>query len=148
MGMRTRARIGLVALVATALLVILLWPAPDPLAGVTTVAVRPPDWEGRDPALRAPFLDGLSVTLGGKNVRLVADPAAADAVLAVQDIRVDSIELRLQSGELTGRMSATCLLTDVRTGRTHAMDFRLELRDGTVRATLTPRRWWQFSKRG
>lgn len=147
--MRRRTWIGVGMVIAvTVLLVLVLWPPPDPLAGVTTVAIQPPDWEGRDPTLRAPFLDGLSVTLGTKDVRLVADPTAADAVLAVQDVRVDSVVLRLDSGVLTGRLSATCLLTDRRTGRTQAMDFRLELRDGTVRATLTPRRWWQLSQRG
>lgn len=149
--MQTKTWIGAATVIAvTAMLVVVLWPAPDPLANVSTVAIRPPDWE-RDPANRAvqgPFMDGLTVTLGTRNVQIVADANAADAVLAVQDVRVDSIEFRLDSGQLTGRMSATCVLTELRTGRAQLMDFRLELRDGAVRATLTARKFWQFWKRG
>lgn len=146
-----RTWIGAALLVIVAgLLAVVLWPTPDPLAHVDTVAIRPPDWE-RDPANRAvqgPFMDGLTVTLNERDVRIVADADAADAVLAVQDLRVDSIELQLDSGQLRGRMSATCVLTDPRTGRTQVMDFRLELRDGAVRATRRARRFWEFWKQG
>ncbi len=134
--------------VITVLLAVVLWPAPDPWARVHTVAIQPPDWERTDQVLRVPFMDGLTVTLGAKNVRIVADPQAADAVLVVQSVRVDLIELRLDSGELRGKMSATCVLIELRTGRSQVMDFHLELRGGTVRATLTARRFWEFWKRG
>ncbi|MCR4391182.1 MAG: hypothetical protein NUV94_00020 [Candidatus Acetothermia bacterium] len=145
--MRGNTRIAAaVALGMAALGLALLWPAPDPLAGASTVAVRLPD--GKDQTLRAPLLEGLSITLGKRDVRIVADPAGADAVLAVQDVQVESVELRLDSGGLTGRLSALCLVTDLRTGREHTMDLRLELRDGEVRATLTARRFWEFWKRG
>ena len=145
--MRARTWIGVaVVIVVTALLVVILWPTPDPLANVETVAIRPPDWERTDQALWAPFMDGLTVSLGAKDVRIVTDANEADAVLVVRDVRVDSVELRLDSGEIIGRMSATCALTELRTGRTRVMDFRLDLRNGTVRATLTPRKFWQFWK--
>jgi len=36
-----------------------------------------------------------------------------------------------------------CTLTDVKTGRTHVMDFRLTIDNGNVEARLTPRRFWQ-----
>lgn len=150
-GKRTKVWIGTAPLVIVAgVLAVVLWPAPDPLAGVNTVAILLPDWE-RDPADRAvqgPFMDGLTVTLNKRNVRIVADAGAADAVLAVQEVRVDSIELRLDSGQLRGRMSAACVLTDLRTGRTHRMDLQLQLGDGTVRATLRARRFWEFRKQG
>ena len=148
--MKTRTSIGIAAVLVVTALIIVLWPAPDPLARVDTVAIRPPDWE-RDPAnqaVRGPFMDGLTVTLNQRNVRIVADARAADAVLAVQEVRVDSIEIRLDSGQLRARMSATCVLTELGTGTRHVMDFRLELRDGTVRATLTARRFWEFWKQG
>jgi len=91
-------------------------------------------------------MDGLTVSLGAKDVRIVTDADEAAAVLVVRDVRVDSVEVRLDSGEITGRMSATCALTELHTGRTRVMDFRLDLRNGTVRATLTPRKFWQFWK--
>ena len=146
--MRKRTSIGIAAVLVVTALIIVLWPAPDPLARVDTVAIRPPDWE-RDPAnqaVRGPFMDGLTVTLNQRNVRIVADAGAADAVLVVQDVRVGSIEIRLDSGQLRARMSATCVLTEVRTGKTQVMDFTLEIRDGTVRASLVARKFWQFWK--
>jgi hypothetical protein len=80
-------------------------------------------------------------------VRIVADTQAADAVLVVRDVRVEAIELRLDSGQLTGRVNATCVLTELRTGDNWVMDFTLELRNGTVRASLAVRKFWQFWKR-
>lgn len=139
-----------IVVIATAFLVVILWPAEDPLANVNTVAIQPPDWERTDPsqAARVPFMDGLTVTLGRRDIRIVSDPKAADAVLVVKDVRVEGFEFRLESGQLTGRVSATCVLTELRTGDTRIMDFTFELRNGTVRATLAARRFWQFWKRG
>ncbi|QAA76593.1 MAG: hypothetical protein BIP78_0827 [Candidatus Bipolaricaulis sibiricus] len=146
--MKKKASFGIAAVIVVTLLVIVLWPPPDPLARVDTVAIRPPQWERTDPSVRGPFMDGLTVTLNERNVRIVADASAADAVLVVEEVRVDSIEVRLDSGQLRARLSATCVLTELKTGTRHQMDFRLELRDGTVRATLTARRFWEFWKRG
>lgn len=149
--MRARTLIGVAVIsVVTVLIVIVLWPAPDPLARVETVVIRPPDWEKEpaNPAVRVPFMDGLTVTLGERNIRIVADPQAADAILVVRDIRVESLEFRLESGQLAGRVSATCVLTEARSGDTRTLDFVLEIKDGGVRATLVARKFWQFWKRG
>lgn len=137
-----------IVVLATALLVVILWPAEDPLANVSTVAIQPPDWERTDPgqAVRVQFMDGLTVTLGRRDIRIVTDPKIADAVLVVRDVRVEGFEFRLDSGQLTGRLSATCVFTELRTGRARVMDFTLELRNGTVRATLAARKFWQFWK--
>lgn len=46
--MRARTWIGVaVVIVVTALLVVILWPTPDPLANVETVAIRPRIGSGR-----------------------------------------------------------------------------------------------------
>ncbi len=148
--MQAKTSIGAaLGIAATAVLVVVLWPTPDPLANVSTVAIRPPDWErdSANQAVRGPFMDGLTVTLNERNVRIVADTQAADAVLVVRDVRVEAIELRLDSGQLTGRVNATCVLTELQTGDTWVMDFTLELRNGTVRASLAARKFWQFWKR-
>ena len=53
------------AVVVVACVIVVLWPAGDPLAGVDSVAVAPPDWSA-DPqgaAVRGPFLKGLEITL-------------------------------------------------------------------------------------
>lgn len=139
-----------IVVLAAALLVVILWPTEDPLANVNTVAIQPPDWERTDPgqAVRVPFMDGLTVTLGKRDIRIVTDPKIADAVLVVRDVRLEGVEFRLESGQIAGRVSATCVLTELRTGHTRVMDFSLELRNGAVRATLAARRFWQFWKRG
>jgi len=147
--MKAKTWIGAALVVIVAgLLAVVLWPAPDPLARAETVAIRPPDWEAQNQAIRGPFTDGLTVTLGNRNVRIVADPAHADAVLAVQGVRIHSLELRLESGEISGRASAFCQLTERATGKAYPMDFTLELKDGTIRASLVSRKFWQFWKRG
>ncbi|MCR4392051.1 MAG: hypothetical protein NUV94_04550 [Candidatus Acetothermia bacterium] len=117
--MRKKAYIGTaVGTVVTALLLVILWPAGDPLAGVETVAI-------------------------------VGDPTAADAVLTIKDVRVDRVELLIEQGRVLGRLSATCTVTDVRTGKAQVMDFYLAylaLENGQVRADLVPRKFWQFWK--
>ncbi|HAZ30600.1 TPA: hypothetical protein DCY65_03400 [Candidatus Acetothermia bacterium] len=141
---------AVVVVIATVLFVAILWPPEDPLSNVRTVAIHPPNWQQTDSGqtIRVPFMDGLTVTLGRRDVRIVRDPQTADAVLVVDHVRVEGFDLRLDSGQLTGRLSATCVLTDLRTGDTRVMDFTLELRRGELRATFAARPFWQFWKRG
>lgn len=136
------------AVVVIACVIVVLWPAGDPLAGVQSVAVTPPDWGAspRDAAVQGPFLRELEVVLGGKNVRIVADPAQADAVLVVKRVNLGRIELRIDSGGISGTATARCELTDQRTGRGYLMDFTLTMRNGEIRARLTPKRFWQVWK--
>ena len=136
---------GGLAAVVVAVVVIVLWPAPDPLAGVETVAVR----VGEEPASGdVDFESELRVVLGDRDIEIVSDEAAADVVLSLTDLRIDlgDIEISLTGGRLSGRASAECVLTDVRTGRVHTMDFYLRFEDGSVRAELVPRKFWQFWK--
>ncbi len=136
------------AVVAIACLIIVLWPAGDPLAGVESVAVTPPDWGGtpRGAAVQGPFLRELELTLGDKNITIVADPAQADAVLVVKRVDLGRIAFRIDEGGITGRATAACVLTDQRTGERHLMDFSLTVRNGEVRARLVPRRFWEVWK--
>jgi len=80
--MRTRSWATVALIVGLALGLVFLWPAPDPFAGVETVALATPSGG----ALRLPqgVLDGLEIALGERNVRLVARPEEADAVLAIE----------------------------------------------------------------
>jgi len=139
---------SVVAVIAIAVLVIVFWPTGDPLAGVETVAVQSPDW-GQEPQgeiIRGPFIDGLEVTLGEKDITIVGTVAEADAILAIKEIEVGRIEVLIQEGSIRGRLTAVCTLVHLQTGKEHVMDFCLTLEDGTVEADLVARKFWQVWK--
>jgi len=144
MNRRTWIWSGLAAVVV-AIVVIVLWPAADPLAGVETVAIR----VGDEPAAGVvDFESELRVALGDRDIRIVSDEATADVLLSLTDLRVNlgDIEISLTGGQVSGRASAECVLTDVRNGTVHTMDLRLRIEDGTVSADLVPRKFWQVWK--
>ena len=146
MKLRTQWIVGLSAILATAVLVLLFWPAPDPLAGVDTVAVR----VGNDTSSSQviDFETELGLVLSGRNIRVVSDEASADLVLSLDDFRINlgDIEISLTEGSLRGKASAICVVTDVRTGQTHTMDFVVQIENGDVRAELVGRKVWEFWK--
>jgi hypothetical protein len=131
--------------VLVAVVVILAWPAPDPFAGVDTVALRIGD-EAASPVVD--FAGELRVVLGRRDLRIVSDEQAADAVLALTNARLGlgDIELALAGGKLSGRATAVCRIVNVRTQRDYVMDLVVTLRNGDVRANLVGRRFWQFWK--
>jgi hypothetical protein len=134
------------SVVAIALLLVFLWPSKDPLAGVETVAVQGPNWSDtpRAAVIESPFLRGLEITLGDKHITIVPGREQADAVLAVDEVRLGRIEVVIQDGQFKGSASATCTLTDLRTGAKHRMVFYLTVRNGTVEARLVPQKFWQI----
>jgi len=146
---RTWAIAGsVVAVIAIAVLIVVFWPTGDPLAGVETVAIQSPNW-GEEPQgdiIQGPFIDGLQVTLGEKDITIVGNIDEADVILAVRDIKVGRIEVLIQEGRVRGKVSATCTLTDLRSGQERLMDFYLNLEDGTIEAELVARKFWQVWK--
>jgi hypothetical protein len=142
----TRWLIGILGLLVAAILVIVLWPAPDPLAGAETVAIR----IGNEPSSGGSidYAEELRVVLSGRNLRIVSDESAADLVLVLNDFRVNlgDIQVSLTNGQLNGKASAVCVVTDVRTGNVHTMDFVLRFQNGDVKAELVARKFWQFWK--
>jgi len=147
--MRSRSKwiVGSIAIVVVAaILVLLLWPAPDPLADVETVAVRVGNDASSSQAVD--FETELGLVLSGRNIRVVSDESAADLVLSLDDFRINlgDIEISLTDGDFRGKASAICIVTDVRTGKTHTMDFVIQIENGDVRAELTGRKIWEFWK--
>lgn len=135
-------------MVGIALVAVIFWPTKDPLAGVETVAVQGPDW-GKTPqggAIETPFLHGLEISLGKRYITIVAGRDQADAVLAIDQIKLGRIELVIQNGEFRGSASATCTLTNLKTGEKHRMAFYLTVRNGTVEAKLVAAKFWQIWK--
>ena len=131
--------------VVVAVAVLLAWPAPDPFAGVETVALRIGD-EAVSPVVD--FAGELRVVLGRRNLRIVSDERTADAVLALTYGRLDlgDVELVLAGGKLSGRATAVCRVVNVRTHRDYVMDLVVTLRNGDVQANLVGRRFWEFWK--
>ncbi|MFC2083169.1 hypothetical protein ACFLSG_03925 [Candidatus Bipolaricaulota bacterium] len=146
MSSKTKWIAGSIGVVIAVVLVILLWPAPDPLAGVDTVAVRIGD---NSPSSQAFDLEEqLNLVLSGRSIQIVSDETSADLVLSLDDFRINlgDIEFSLTEGNLSGKASAVCIVTDVRTGRTHTMDLVVRIKDGDPQATLTGRKFWEFWK--
>ncbi|MCK5247357.1 hypothetical protein KAR02_10685 [Candidatus Bipolaricaulota bacterium] len=90
----------------------------------------------------------MGLVLSGRDLRLVSDESSADLVLALDDFRVNlgDIEISLTEGSLRGKASAVCIVTDVRTGKTHTMDFIIRFENGEVHAELVGRKFWEFWK--
>ena len=146
MTSKTKWIVGLIGILAAAILVIVLWPAPDPLAGVETVVVRVGDDSASSQAFD--FKEELSLVLSGRDIRIVADESSADLVLSLDDFRMNlgDIEISLTEGSLQGKASAVCIVTDVLTGDTHTMDFVIRFENDEVHAELTGRKVWEVWK--
>ena len=146
MGSRNKWIVGLIAIVVAVVLVLLLWPAPDPLADVETVAVRVGNDASSSQAVD--YETELGLVLSGRNIRVVSDESSADLVLSLDDFRINlgDIEISLTDGSFRGKASAICIVTDVHTGETHTMDFVIQIENGDVRAELVGRKIWEFWK--
>lgn len=144
--MKSKWVLGPIGILVSVILVAVFWPAPDPLTGVETVALRVSDNSPSSQAFN--FSEELSLVLSGRSIRIVADEASAQLVLSLDDFRINlgDIEISLTAGSLRGRASAICTVTDVRTGETHTMDFVIQIEDGDVRAELVGRKIWEFWK--
>ncbi len=134
-----------VGLAVVAVAAVLAWPPADPFAGVKTVALRT-SVESASPAVDVAA--ELEVVLGDRNLRIVSDERTADVVLAVTNARFDlgNVQLALNGGKLSGRVTAVCRVVNVKTNRAYVMDLVMTLRDGNVRANLVGRRFWEFWK--
>jgi len=135
--------LGALSVVAVAIVVIVLWPAPDPLRNAETVYIDTEAAEGRRGA--AEIEEGLSFVLNDRNLTLVADRAAADVELRVQDVALNlgDVTISLGEGGIRGRVKAACRVIDLRSGRTYTMDLTVSVDDGAVAAKLVGRKFWE-----
>jgi len=149
----TRIRwVGIGLLVVAGLTVALLSPPYDPLAQAELVAmkVEPSTLPGMAQAmLREGLLIGLHNRgkAHGKSLSVVSESESTDVVVEVRSARLVQGELRWDERGLTGRLQAVCTVTEQGSGRSQTYDLQLLLQQGELRASLTPRRFWQFWKR-
>lgn len=134
------------ATIAIAVVVIVLWPAPDPLRNAQTVYLDTGAAQGGHGA--AELEDGLGFVLNDRNLVLVPDRASADAVIAVQSITVNlgNVSVSLGQGGITGKVKAACGVTNQRSNKKYTMDLTVTVQNGTVSAKLVGRRFWMFWK--
>ena len=143
-----KVALSVLGVLAVAVVVIVLWPAPDPLQGADTVYVRFAGAEAGGNASDEQAREGLVFALGTRDLTIVSDPAAADVLLEVQNVSVNlgDIELSLSNGAFAGRIAAECRITDLATGKAYTMDLSVRFDAQGVTADLTARKFWMFWK--
>ncbi len=137
--------LGISGGVLVVLLLLLLWPAPDPLRDAETVALR----FGAEPASSPLDVESeLQVVLNDRDLRIVSDEQTADVVLAVTDLQLSlgDVQISFADGRVAGRATAVCTVVDQRTGKRYWMDFVIRIKNGELTARLVPRRFWEFWK--
>ena len=128
----------LLGVLVIAVAIVTLWPSPDPLAGVQTVAITGPD--GQKPGLASQVFQGLEIALGEHNIKIVANTSEADAIFTIEpqaaDVRID---------EQGFRARVQCLVTRD-DGSKYGMDLYITADAQGISAKLESRRFWEFWK--
>jgi hypothetical protein len=146
MKRRSAALLGSVLTIIVAVVVIVLWPAPDPLRNARTVYLDTGAAQGAHGT--AELEDGIGFVLNDRNLVLVSNRAEADAEIRVQDISVNlgDVTVSLGEGGISGRVKAACGVTNLRTDKTYTMDLSVTVQSGIVSAKLVGRKFWEFWK--
>lgn len=146
MKRRSAALLGSALTLVVAVVVIVLWPAPDPLRDARTVYLDTGAAQGGRGATE--LEDGLGFVLNDRNLVLVPNRAEADAEIRVQDISVNlgDVTVSLGQGGLSGRVKAACGVTNLRNNKTYTMDLTVTVQNGSVSAKLAGRKFWEFWK--
>lgn len=135
--MKSKGFLFLIVVIAVA--AVILWPAPDPLADVDTVALGSSDSFGDR------VMDGFEVALGeNRKIRIVANASEADAVITVEP-QDGNLEFSFDSNEgFRGSASIRCLVT--KDGETSVMFLNITVDENGVRSELVGRKFWEFWK--
>lgn len=119
--------------------IVLLWPAPQPLQGVETVAV---EGEGNLPG---DLVEGLEIALDDRQIRVVSESENPDAVITLVEPTSANVDFQIGDGGFQGE-AHLALRVERDDGRQHMMDLNVRF-DGTdLTAELTSRPFWQVWK--
>lgn len=135
--------VTVLAVVLVAVAAVLLWPASDPLANVQTVAIQPLGNNAKpsaDSSQQPPLVRGLEVALDDHHIRIVTDPEAADAVIAVEFDTAD-IHLDKSGIQATARLTVT-----KKNGERGVLFLNLNVDQDGIHAYLIQRKFWEFWK--
>jgi hypothetical protein len=143
---RKTMTVGFVLAIVAAIVVIVLWPAPDPLRTARTIYLG--TGGSQDEHGRAQLDEGLSFVLNDRNLTLVPDRTAADVELSIQNVSVNlgDVTVSLAQGGISGRVKAVCRIVDLRNGKTYTMDLAITVDNNAVSAKLVGRKFWEFWK--
>lgn len=128
-------------LVVFAAIAAVLWPAPDPLAGVQTVALSTSSSPAAD--LAPSVLSGFEVALGQHRIRIVSDRDQADAVIVVEPQSAD-LNFKLDQEGFRGSATIRCLVT--KGDQQSVMFLNLAVDGSGVQAELVGRKFWEVWK--
>ena len=128
--------VGVLALTGV---IVLLWPAPQPLQGVETVAV---EGEG---GLPGDLVQGLEIALDDRKIRVVSKSEDPDAVITLIEPTSANVDFQISDGGLRGE-AHLALRVEREDGRTQMMDLNVRFDGSDLTAELTSRRLWEVWK--
>jgi len=128
----------LVVVLAIAAVVVVLWPAPDPLKGIETVALE------EHPGITSDLISGLEIALGDHQIRIVSDLSKADAVITFVDVRSGALNLSIGEGGIRGSAHLVCEVE--KNGERSLMDLYIRFDKEDVTASLVGRKFYEVWK--
>lgn len=136
--MKKRTLINMLIVIVVA---VFLWPAPDPLEGVESVALSTTDNSAVD--FSSQILGGLEFALGKHQIRIVSDPNQADALLAIEAQNAQ-IDLNFDDEGFRGSATIRCLVK--KNGQESVMFLHITVDENGVQAQLVGRKFWEIWK--
>ncbi len=133
--MRMKRWILIAVIVAVAAGIVVLWPAPDPLQGVETVAISTPSGEGVK--LPPEVFDGLEIVLNDRQIRIVSDPEEADALITLIPEEV-TVRISRETG-----LEVRALLQLTKDGKLYQLNLVVTLNEQGLTARLVSKRFWE-----
>jgi len=129
----------IVLILALAAVGLVLWPAPNPLAGIETVAIED------NPGPLSELINGSQITLGNNEIRLVNNASDADAVITFIEVKggSGSFELSSESGL---RVESHFVLEVEKNGERSLMDLYVRLENGDFTTQLVGRKFYEVWK--
>ncbi len=121
---------------------VVLWPAPDPLADVQTVALTSSD--GSSNSFGERVMDGFEVALGeNRKIKIVSSASQADAIITIEP-QDGNIEFSIGSDGFHGSASIRCLVT--KNGETSVMFLNITLDENGLKSEIVGRKFWEIWK--
>ena len=131
----------IIIIIGIATIAVVLWPAPDPLAGVESIAIE------ADPGPLSELVNGSEITLGNHSIRIVNSTDQADAVISFIDVvgGEGAFEISTESG-LT--VQTHFVLEVLKNGERTYMDLYVKFENGELRTNLVGRKFYEVWKTG
>ena len=128
--------VGIVALTGA---IVLVWPVPQPLHGVETVAL---EGEG---GLPGDLVQGLEIALDDREIRIVSRDDNPDAVITLVEPTSADVNFQIDEGGFKGQAHLV-LRVERDDGLRHTMDLLIRFDGTNLTSELTTRRFWEVWK--